>query len=353
MSGRIAVGVSGTGSNLRALHGAAERGELGGEIVLVFADRACPALEWAAEQGIETALVPGGDDATLAATLAAWPRTRRPRRLHADPRPGRAGRVPRADPQHPPVAAAGVSGRACRGRCPGPRRHRDRLHGPSRRRHARWRPDRGPGGGGDPARRRRRAPACRIRDVEHRLLPSGGGAPARGRPGVSGRMGVTCSSISSEPMRPCRRRAGPCCPSRTRPAWSPSRRVSSGPGSSSSPPAGPRERYARPGFRDRCRGRDRVPGDARRPGQDPPPTGPRRHPGRSPAGRSPPPAPGRGDRPVRAGRRQPLSVRRRRRAAWDLARRAGRGDRHRRPGPGPGGGQEPRQRRDRHLARPL
>ena len=37
----------------------------------MFADRACPALEWAAEQGIETALVPGGDDATLAETLAA------------------------------------------------------------------------------------------------------------------------------------------------------------------------------------------------------------------------------------------------------------------------------------------
>ena len=68
--GRIAVGVSGTGSNLRALAAAAARGEVGGEIVLVFADRACPALEWAAEQGIETALVPGGDDATLAPTLA-------------------------------------------------------------------------------------------------------------------------------------------------------------------------------------------------------------------------------------------------------------------------------------------
>ena len=59
------------GSNLRALAAAAGRGELGGEIVLVFADRACPALDWAAEQGIETALVPGGDDATLAETLAA------------------------------------------------------------------------------------------------------------------------------------------------------------------------------------------------------------------------------------------------------------------------------------------
>ena len=70
-SGRIAVGVSGGGSNLVALMTAADRGELGGRIVLVFADRACPALDRAAEQGIQTALIPGGDDATLAATLAA------------------------------------------------------------------------------------------------------------------------------------------------------------------------------------------------------------------------------------------------------------------------------------------
>jgi phosphoribosylaminoimidazolecarboxamide formyltransferase/IMP cyclohydrolase len=71
VSGRIAVGVSGTGSNLRALADAAARGELGGEIVLVFADRPCAGLEWAAEAGIETVLVPGGDDAVLAETLAA------------------------------------------------------------------------------------------------------------------------------------------------------------------------------------------------------------------------------------------------------------------------------------------
>ena len=71
MNGRIAVGVSGAGSNLRALASAAERGEIGGTIALVFADRACPALDWAAEQGIDTALVPGGDDATLAETLRA------------------------------------------------------------------------------------------------------------------------------------------------------------------------------------------------------------------------------------------------------------------------------------------
>lgn len=71
MSARIAVGVSGTGSNLRALHAAGGRGELGGDLALVFADRACPALDWAAEQGIDTALAPGGDDAALTGALAA------------------------------------------------------------------------------------------------------------------------------------------------------------------------------------------------------------------------------------------------------------------------------------------
>jgi phosphoribosylaminoimidazolecarboxamide formyltransferase/IMP cyclohydrolase len=68
-SGRIAVGVSGGGSNLRALRAATGRGELGGEIVLVFADRACPALDWASEQGIDTAFLPDGDDVALAETL--------------------------------------------------------------------------------------------------------------------------------------------------------------------------------------------------------------------------------------------------------------------------------------------
>jgi phosphoribosylaminoimidazolecarboxamide formyltransferase/IMP cyclohydrolase len=78
---RIAIGVSGRGSNLRALAAAADRGALGGRIVLVFTDRECPALEWAVEQGIETALVPaapaadasarGDEDRTLLAVLEA------------------------------------------------------------------------------------------------------------------------------------------------------------------------------------------------------------------------------------------------------------------------------------------
>jgi phosphoribosylaminoimidazolecarboxamide formyltransferase/IMP cyclohydrolase len=70
-SRRIAVGVSGAGSNLRALAAAVGRRELGGGIALVFADRQCAALDWAAGQGIDTALVPGGDDTTLAGTLRA------------------------------------------------------------------------------------------------------------------------------------------------------------------------------------------------------------------------------------------------------------------------------------------
>ena len=56
---RIAVGVSGAGSNLQALVASAGRGELGAEVAFVFADRDCPALAWAAEEGIETALLPG------------------------------------------------------------------------------------------------------------------------------------------------------------------------------------------------------------------------------------------------------------------------------------------------------
>jgi phosphoribosylaminoimidazolecarboxamide formyltransferase/IMP cyclohydrolase len=69
-SGRIVVAVSGAGSNLRALNAAAGRGELGGQITLVVADRPCPAVDWAAEQGIATEIVPGGDDAALVDVLA-------------------------------------------------------------------------------------------------------------------------------------------------------------------------------------------------------------------------------------------------------------------------------------------
>jgi phosphoribosylaminoimidazolecarboxamide formyltransferase/IMP cyclohydrolase len=71
MSGRIAVAVSGIGSNLKAIVAAARRGELGGEVVLVVANQPCPAIDWATEQGIDTALVPGGADQPMAEALRA------------------------------------------------------------------------------------------------------------------------------------------------------------------------------------------------------------------------------------------------------------------------------------------
>ena len=81
MSNRIAVGVSGNGSNLRALQARIARGALPARISLVFADRACAALEWATEAGLETALVEdlgarspdlrAGADSNLTETLTA------------------------------------------------------------------------------------------------------------------------------------------------------------------------------------------------------------------------------------------------------------------------------------------
>jgi phosphoribosylaminoimidazolecarboxamide formyltransferase/IMP cyclohydrolase len=57
VSGRIAICVSGAGSNLRALRAYEKRGLLGGEIALVLADRPCDAVGFAADQGIRTALI--------------------------------------------------------------------------------------------------------------------------------------------------------------------------------------------------------------------------------------------------------------------------------------------------------
>jgi phosphoribosylaminoimidazolecarboxamide formyltransferase/IMP cyclohydrolase len=53
VSGRIAVGVSGTGSNLFALLLRESWGRLGGHVSLVFADRPCPAIETAGAEPYE------------------------------------------------------------------------------------------------------------------------------------------------------------------------------------------------------------------------------------------------------------------------------------------------------------
>jgi phosphoribosylaminoimidazolecarboxamide formyltransferase/IMP cyclohydrolase len=54
---RIAVCVSGEGTNLRALWARQQRGALAGSIALVVADRPCPALAYAADQDLPTALI--------------------------------------------------------------------------------------------------------------------------------------------------------------------------------------------------------------------------------------------------------------------------------------------------------
>jgi len=77
----IAVGVSGSGSNLRALAARIDRGALDARIRLVFADRPCAAIAWAEEAGLETAVIPvlgardpeerAAADAVLAETITS------------------------------------------------------------------------------------------------------------------------------------------------------------------------------------------------------------------------------------------------------------------------------------------
>jgi phosphoribosylglycinamide formyltransferase-1 len=58
VSFRLVVLVSGTGSNLQALVGACDRGEVAAEVVAVGADRDCGGVQWAAGRGIPTFVVP-------------------------------------------------------------------------------------------------------------------------------------------------------------------------------------------------------------------------------------------------------------------------------------------------------
>ena len=226
VTGRIAVGVSGAGSNLRALAAAADaRRARRRRSSLVFADRACPALDWAAEEGIETALIPGGDDATPGRRRCRGRRARR-----ASSWPGTCGSSGRAvlaalrrpDPQHPSVAAAGVPGRARRARRAGRRRDAS----PAARSTSSTR--RSTAGRSSPRRRcrpagRRRATRshARIHAVEHRLLPRAVALLLAGALAVAtdGRR-VTLDLARGRRGRP-RRRAGRSSRCPTRPAWSP------------------------------------------------------------------------------------------------------------------------------------
>ena len=247
-SRRIAVGVSGTGSNLRALAAAAERGGLGGQIELVFADRPCPALDWAAESGFETALVPGGDDATLEETLTAvgaeivvlagYMRVIGPRVLAAF-----GGRILNVHPSLLPAF-------------PGAHAVADALaHGVTVTGCTVHLVDQTLDGG--PILVQEAVPvlpgddeaslAARIHAVEHRLLPWAVALLASGAVGIDGRRALVETERAEREHH--RSRDGRCCPSRTRPGWSSSGGVSSATASSSCRPAGPPARCVTPACR--------------------------------------------------------------------------------------------------------
>ncbi|MGO9178108.1 MAG: phosphoribosylglycinamide formyltransferase, partial [Candidatus Limnocylindrales bacterium] len=67
----VAVCVSGEGSTLRALVRAGRHGRPAGPVTLVLADRRCPAIDWASEQSIPTAILRPSDQADR----AAWDRS--------------------------------------------------------------------------------------------------------------------------------------------------------------------------------------------------------------------------------------------------------------------------------------
>ncbi len=321
----------------------------------MFADRACPALDWAAEQGIETALVPGGDDAdargdarvpsrptswsspaTCAslgpAVLAAF--EGRILNVHPSLLPAFPGLHAVRDALAAGVAVTGVTVHLVDATLDG---------GPIVAQEA------VPVLPGDDE----TTLLERLHAVEHRLLPAavagllagavsaGPGArraafdpvafdahaptPRRALLSVSDKTGLAAlgAGLVARQLRAREHRGDRPGPARGRP----------------------------PGHRRRRR--HGLPRDARRPREDAPPARPRRPPRRPPARRPSRGARRRRDRPVRARRRQPVPVRRGRPQARPVVRRPRRGDRHRRAVDGPGGRQEPRLGRDRDLARPL
>ena len=252
VSGRIAVGVSrGRARTCGRSHAAADRGELGGDVVLVVRRSRLP--------GARLGGGAGDRDRPRAG------RRRRGAGRHARPGRGRtsssspatcgssargAGGVRGPDPQRPSVAAAGVPGRARHPRRARRRRRGHRRDRPPRRRDARRRADRGPGGRPGAA-RRRRGGACRRGST-----PSSTGC-CRGRragrsPGPS-RVDPVAGHVALDRDRPTRTRPGAAPsaavglgqdrPRRPRP------RASSPAASSSSPPAARRGPCARPACR--------------------------------------------------------------------------------------------------------
>ena len=253
VSGRIAVGVSGAGSNLRALHAAAvarrarrrDRARLrrpglpGARLGGGAGDRdRARARRRRRDAGRRPSPAPRPD----VVVLAGYMRIVGPAVLAAFAGP---------DPQHPPVAAAGVPGRPR-----GPRRARPRRRAsPASTVHL---VDATLDGGpivaqeavAGPA-RRRRGRACTTGSRRSSI----GCCRARSRCSLAGAIAVA-PRRPARPARPRARRrarsrcrAAPCCRSPTRPASSTSAAASSRAGSSSSRPAAPRGRSAMPACR--------------------------------------------------------------------------------------------------------
>ena len=203
-----------------------------------------------AEQGIDTALVPDGDDATLADALAAAAaRRRRPRRLHAD-RGTVASSARSPDGSSTPIPSLLP---AFPGRSRGPRRPA-RMARPSPAARSISSTRRSTAARSSPRRPSRSSPATtsrrsmtRIRAVEHRLLPRAVALLLAGAIAVDGRRRDDRSRPRGRAAS--RGRAARSCRSRTRPASSSLAAGSSPAASSWSRPAGRRGRCARPACR--------------------------------------------------------------------------------------------------------
>ena len=149
---KLAILLSGRGSNFLAIHAAIERGEIPAEIVLVASNVADAAgLAKARELGLPAVAIPhrgepgrqAHEEKVIAALRRGGRRVGLPRRLHAAALPGACGELPAADRQHPSEPAPRLPRPGRAGAGARPRRQGLGLHRPSGGRGARQRADRG------------------------------------------------------------------------------------------------------------------------------------------------------------------------------------------------------------------
>ncbi len=316
---RVAVCVSGEGTNLRALYARQRGGALAGSIALVVADRPCPALAFAADENLATALIDpsihsGREswDAALAdalraaeidvVVLAGFMRMLGPATLSAF-----EGHILNVHPSLLPVfpGAHAVRDALSAGvRVTGVTVHLvdDTLDG-------------------GPIVAQQAVPVlgdddeesllARLHAVEYQVLPRAVDLLIAGALTVSGRRVVVDAARAAGALR--RRRALISVSDKTGLAAFATRLAGLGFELVSTGGTARTRARRRAGGDRRCR-RDRLSRDARWPRQDAPPAHRGGRPGRPAQRRPPRAAGGRGDRAVRAGDREPVPVRRGRRA---------------------------------------